>query len=181
VILDATDVSLMIRLEEPATDQPSEITATVSPTAEFADGEDKVDVRPAVNAGDRVAFGATRADDGSYELIFLGVHLPELPEPTTDTVDPARKAAGAAAEARYLKATAEVTAVQPDSVTLRITDGDLRDQVLTTQMGPDATYLAGDQRCVDPQLSVGEEVGVVLLHADDGSYVVQEVVLTPSI
>jgi hypothetical protein len=70
--------------------------------------------------------------------------------------------------------------MQPDSVTLKITDGDLRDQLLTTQIGPNASYVAGDQECVDPQLSVGQQVGVVLLHADDGSYVVQAVVLTSS-
>jgi hypothetical protein len=180
IIVSATDASLTIRLEEPTPDQPSEITATFSPTAEFADGVDKVDVQPAVAAGDRVAFGASRADDGSYELIFLGVNLPELPVPTTETVDPARKAAGAVGEARYLKAMAEVTAMQPDSVTLEITDGDLRDQLLTTQIGPNASYVAGDQECVDPQLSVGQQVGVVLLHADDGGYVVQEIVLTSS-
>jgi hypothetical protein len=88
VIVAATEASVTIQLEVPAPAQPSEITARISPTAEFADGVDKVDDRPPVAAGDRVAFGATRLDDGNYELIFLGVHVPELPVPPSETADP---------------------------------------------------------------------------------------------
>jgi hypothetical protein len=179
-IVSATDTSVTITLEGPLAGEPSEITATISPTAEFADGTNTVAALPSLTAGDRVAFAVTQADDGSYQLIYLEVHLPEQPTPTSETVDPAEKAARAAraaADEHYLKAMAEVVSVQPDSLTLKITDGDPADQVLTAATGPDSVYMAGDQKCVDPQLSAGQTVGVLLVHADDGAYLVQDVVL----
>jgi hypothetical protein len=172
------DASVTIAIEEQAAGEPATITATVSPTAEFRDGETVVTALRPLNAGDRVAFAATHSDDGSYQLIFVAVHVPELPAPTAGTVDPAAKASGAA-DTRYAKAMATVVSVQPGSVTLDITGGDLAPQVLTAATGPDALYTAAGQKCLDPALSPGQAVGALLVRGGDGSYVVQEMALLP--
>jgi hypothetical protein len=176
-IVSATDESVTITLEEPGPDDPSQIAATLSPDAEFVDGNQGVDIRPALNAGDRVAFGAKKAEDGSYQLIFLAVNVPDPLVSPSATVDPVTKEASAIEPSPVAKATAEVVGVQPDSLTLTLGDGPLAGQTMTVATGPDTTYIAGGQKCVDPQLAVGQGVGVLLLAGDNGTYTIQEVSL----
>ena len=176
-IVSATDESVTITLAEPGRDDPSQIAATLSPDAEFVDGNQGVDIRPALNAGDRVAFGATKAIDGSYQLIFLAVNVPDPLVSASATLDPATKEAIAIEPSPFAKATAEVVGVQPDSLTLTFGDGPLAGQTMTVATGPDTIYIAGGQKCVDPQLAVGQGVGVLLLAGDNGTYTIQEVSL----
>ena len=157
---------------------PAQISATVSPTAEFRDGDTKVDALPPLSAGDRVAFGATPAADGSYQLDILVVHVPPPPTGTADTVDPAVKAANTAAGDQYVKAPAAVVSVQPHSLTIRLTDDQQAGQVLTAALGPTTVYTAGDQKCVDPVFTAGQPVGVVLAQDASGAYTAVAVALT---
>ena len=141
---------------------------------------DRLDALPPLSPGDKVAFAATPGDDGSYQLIYLGVHIPErpAPAPTSEPVDPAVKAARAGVPDSAVKAMGEVLAAQPGAVTLHVTDGDLAAQDITVTTGPDTLYTTADQKCADPVLSAGEVVGAILVHEADGSYTALEVALS---
>src|SRR5262249_18159002 len=76
-VVSVADGAITIAIEAQP-EAPSQITATVRPDADFMDGNERVTAQPTVNAGDRVAFGAVQADDGSYQIIYLGVHLPDV-------------------------------------------------------------------------------------------------------
>lgn len=165
-VVSAADASVTITLDEPFADQPSEITAKVSADAEFMDGASVVDVRPALNTGDPVAFAASQADDGSYQIVYLAVHVPD---PNTSATS-----ANAVDESSYVKAIAEVVGVQPGSLTLVLRDGSLASQTVNAAIGPDTLYTAGNQKCVDPMLAAGDVVGVLLVKGADGTYTVQE-------
>jgi hypothetical protein len=155
--------------------QPAQITAIVGPVTEFYDGNTKVDALPPLSPGDRVAFGAAQAADGSYQLGILVVHVPAQPARTAETVDPA---ANAAVGQQYVKAPAEVVSVQPDSLTIRLTDGPQANQVLTTVLGPNTVYTAGDQKCVNPVFTAGQAVGVLLAPDNSGAYTAVAVALS---
>jgi hypothetical protein len=157
---------------------PARINATVSPTAEFYDGETELDALPALRPGERVAFAATEAANGSYQLIYLGVHAPQQTARTAQTVDPAVKAANAAAPEPYVKAPAKVVSVQPGSLTVRLTEGERAGQVLTAALRPNTVYTAGDQKCVDPVFTAGQDVGVLLAHDHSGAYTAVAVALS---
>jgi len=168
-IVSVTDTTITFTVVAAEPGQPAEITATIGPDAIFADGNHKLDGRPPLNAGDPVFFATTQADDGSYGLVYLQVH-PLPPEArSAGTVDPGEKAANAADDSRYVKGSADVVSVQPDSVSLKITAGPLTGQVVTAATGPLTDYTAGGQACVDPQVSAGSKVDVLLVRGDDGS------------
>ena len=168
-VVSADDASVTITVTEPIAGEPSAITATVSADAKFVDGASVVDVRPVLNAGDTVAFAASQADDGSYQFIYLGAHIQEASSSATS--------AGAVDESSNVKGTAEVVAVQPGSLTLVLRDGPLANQTLNAAIGPDTEYIAGNQKCVDPTLTAGDEVGVLLVKSADGTFAVQALAL----
>jgi hypothetical protein len=70
--------------------------------------------------------------------------------------------------------------VQPDSLTIRFTDGERAGQVVTAALGPDTVYRAGDQKCVDPVLTPGQQVGVLLASDASGGFTVDTVALETS-
>jgi hypothetical protein len=168
-IVSVADTSVTITVTEPIADEPNEITATVSADAKFMDGASVVGVRPALNTGDPVAFAASHAADGSYQIIYLAVHVEE---PNTSTTD-----AGAVDQSSNLKATAQVVAVEAGALTLMLRDGPLANQTVNVATGPDTVYIAGNQKCVDPTLTAGDEVGVLLVKGSDGTYTVQALAL----
>jgi len=181
-IVSATDTTVTVTLDDDTPGRPGEVTATIVATAQFVDGDTTVGALPALSPGDRVAFAASRADDGSYQLFHLGVHLSESPKPTSDTIDPAVKAArDGVSDANVVKAIADVVSVQAGSLTLHVTEGDLAPQDLTAATGPDTVYTAADQNCVDPVLSAGEVVGALLVRGADGTFTAQEVALSPAL
>lgn len=168
-IVGVTDTTITFTVVAADPGQPAEITATIGPDVIYADGDAKLDGRPALNAGDPVFFATTQADDGSYGLVYLQVH-PLPPETRSGTtVDPAAKAAKAADESRYVKGSAAVVSVQPDSLSLNVTAGPLAGQVVTAATGPLTDYTAGGQACVDPHVSAGSKIDVLLVRGDDGS------------
>jgi hypothetical protein len=168
-IVSVTDTTITFSVVAADSGQPAEITATIGPDAIYADGDAKLDGRPPLNAGDSVFFATTQADDGSYRLVYLQVH-PVLPEARSGTtVDPAEKAANTADDSRYVKGSAEVVSVQPDSLSLKVVAGPLAGQVVTAATGSITDYTAGGQACVDPHVSAGSTVGVLLVRGDDGS------------
>ncbi len=177
-IVSATDATVTITPDEPVAGQTEPITAAISPSAEFVDGATKVEARPTLAPGDRVGFAVSVADDGGYDLVFLTVHVPEAPGTTPDTVAPEVKAAqDRVTDGTYAKVIATVVSVQPGSLALDVTDGDLVLGTVTVATGPATTYTAGDQPCVDPQLAPGQVIGAVLVRADDGTYTAERLAL----
>ena len=85
-IVSTTDTSVTFTPDPqmPRGDQLGEITATVGPATEFYDGDTKVVTRPPLAAGDEAMFVASSADDGSYQLMVLAVHVPENVGSPTD-------------------------------------------------------------------------------------------------
>ena len=71
-----------------------------------------------------------------------------------------------------------MVSVQPHSLTIRLTDGQQAGQVLTAALGPNTVYTVGDQKCVDPAFTAGQDVGV-LLHDNRGAYTAVAVALSP--
>jgi hypothetical protein len=182
IIVATSEASVTIKLEAPMSGEPADLTGRISSRTVLAEGGVPVDVRPAVNPGDRVAFGASQSDDGAWELIFLEVRPVDPPvanpEPDADAAKAAKRAA-VAAESNLVKLLAQVVSVEPNSLTLRVIDGDLAGQVLTAAMATNTVFSAGDETCVDPQLSAGLSVGVLLASSPDGTYVVQRLALLP--
>ena len=76
-VVSTTDSTVTITPDPQMSDQLGEITATVGPATEFYDGDTKVDTRPPLAPGDEVMFVASSADDASYQLMVLAVHVPE--------------------------------------------------------------------------------------------------------
>jgi hypothetical protein len=180
-IVSATDAAVTVTLDDPVGGQPVDVTATIGPSAEFVDGDTPVGALPPLSPGDEVGFAASHAGDGSYELMYLGVHVPERPKPVPETIDPAVKAArDGMADTDAVKVTAEVVSVQAGSMTLHVTDGDLAARDITVAVGPATLYTTVDQKCVDPVLPAGQAVGAVLVPAADGSYTALEVALFPA-
>ena len=178
-VISTTDSTVTITPDPQMTDQPTTITATVSPATEFYDGDTKLDTRPPLTPGDEVMFVATSADDGSFQLVLLAVHVPEKgASPKDAATSPAKSAADEAASSQaYIKGAVAVESVQPDSLTIRFTDGPQAGEVVTAAIGPDTVYRAGDQRCVDPALTVGQDVGVLLARDASGGFTVDTVAL----
>ncbi len=177
-----TDAAITVTPDEPIPDIPADVTAAVTDKTSFYDGDSEVTERPAVAAGDRVAFAAVVDGNGGYNLLLLQVNAP-IPDPATDAdkdevsgVDKAA-AADADADSAYLKGTAEIVSVQPDSLTLNVREGALAGQVINAALAPDVTYIVGDQKCVDPALAAGQVVGVVLMRGAGEAYTVQIVAL----
>ena len=67
--------------------------------------------------------------------------------------------------------------MQPDSLTIRFTDGEQAGQVVTAAVGPDTVYQAGGQKCVDPVLTPGQHVGALLARDASGGFTVDTVAL----
>jgi hypothetical protein len=180
-IVSATAATVTVTLKEPPAGQPGEIAATVSPTAEFRDGETKVDALPSLNPGDQVAFAASLAGDGSYELVYLEAHIPENPTPAADAVTPdAKEPSASVPDGQYGKALAKVVSVQPDSITLDVIESDLGVRDITAAIGPATTYFAGDQTCADPGLAPGQVVVAIVERGDGGTYTAQQIGLFPA-
>jgi hypothetical protein len=179
-IVSANDTSVTIAVAVADPSEPAEITATFAPDVIYVDGGTAVDVRPPLAAGDRVFFGATQADDRSYKVIYLQVHPAEAELQPDAMVDPAVKAANAGDESRYVKALAEVVSMQPDSLSVKPTDGPLAGQVVTAATGPDTVYAVGGQTCVAPELTAGITVGVLLIRGNDATYSARQVALFPA-
>jgi hypothetical protein len=179
-VSSVSDASLTVTPEEQIPGWPSDVSATFTNTTLFYDGETEVTGRPAVTAGDQVAFAAVVKDSGGYGLLLLTVHLAETPvSPNPGEVTDAKKAAGSdPSDSNYVKATAEIVSVQPDSLTLNVREGTLTGQSITAALGPDVIYVSGDQKCVDPVLAAGDVVGVLLVHGDGDLYTVQQMALS---
>jgi hypothetical protein len=127
-----------------------------------------------------VAFAAIVNDAGGYDLLLLELH------PDSNVSD-AKKAAGTQTapdstppDTSIAKGIATITAVQPGSLTLNFVERPLAGQNVTAALAPDVVYMAGDQKCVDPALAAGQQIGVVLHRGDGDTYTVQQVVLFQS-
>jgi hypothetical protein len=180
------DTSITVNMQEPPPGVPADVTAAFTATTSFYDGSTEVTARPAVNAGDTVAFAAVVNDTGGYDLLLLDVHFvaPEAPASDVTTakseVTDAEKAAAAptAADESFAKGIGTISAVQPGSLAIDVTDGPLAGQSITATVGPDTVYASGDQKCVDPALAAGQPVGFVLHHdVAAGTYTAQMVAL----
>jgi hypothetical protein len=104
-----------------------------------------------------------------------GADVPSDHRPSDQTLDDAAKAAAGADASRYVKSLAQVVSAPPGSLSLNILDGPLAGQSVTALTGPDTAYAAGAQSCVDPDLTAGMTVAVLLVRADDGSYSTRQV------
>ena len=62
--------------------------------------------------------------------------------------------------------------MQPGSLTIRFTDGQQADQVVTAALGPGTVYRSGEQECIDPALTAGQNIGVGLERDATGAYTV---------
>jgi hypothetical protein len=175
-----SETAVTIHVDEPATDQPSELTATVVEQTEFLDAG-VVGPRPALASGDRVVFAAEEVD-GGYQLLLIEVHPDAEPaKDTTQDVTDAKKAEAArtgTSERSGLKATAEVVSVQPGSLTLKIDDGEQAGQVIEAAIGPNTGFQARDTKCSGTDLVAGDTVGVALEKGVDGSYTALDVMLS---
>ena len=183
-----TERSVTIHVDEPATDQPSELTAAVTDQTEFVDAGVTAP-RPALAPDDRVVFAVAEAG-GGYELLLLDVDPVETSDPNaTQAVTDAVKAAKAQTDAHAGKApavqaevgdpskfttSAEVVAVQTGTLTLKLNDG----QVVNAATGADTSFRAGDAPCSGADLAAGDVVEVGLTPGTDGSYTAISVVLS---
>jgi hypothetical protein len=178
-----SDTSITVTLEEQIPGGPADATAAFTDKTLFYDGDAQVIDRPAVNVGDRVAFAAVVDGTGGYNLLLLQAHpaVPEASKPDHGRVtddEKAQKAAGdAAGDSNYVKGTAKIVSVQADSLTLELRDGSLAGQTVTAGFAPAVTYTVGDQKCVDPTLTAGQVVGVLLMRGDADMYTLQAVAI----
>ena len=178
------DSSITVTMQDPPPGLPADITAAFTATTSFYDGSTEVAARPAVNTGDTVALAAVVNDTGGYDLLLLDAHF-VAPEPPPSDVTPAKsevtdaeKAAAAqtAPDESFEKGIGTISAVQPGSLAIAVTDGPLAGQSITATLGPDTVYAAGDQKCVDPTLAAGQPIGFVLHHdVAAGTYAAQMV------
>ena len=168
-VVSAADGAVTITLDEPLADEPSEITASVRPDAEFMDGAAKIESLPALSPGEQVAFAASKAGDGAYEIFFLGVNVASGDGPAASP--------DADVASSDVKAAADVVSVQPDSLTLAIREGSLAGETVNAAIGPDTLVTAGDHDCVDAVLAAGDEVGTLLAAGADGTYTIKVLAL----
>jgi hypothetical protein len=173
-IVSATDSTVTISATAADPSAPGELTATFAPGARYLDGATMLDARPPLNPGDTVFFGALEAPDGTYSLIYLQVHPAATDLHPGDTVDPSVKGA-IEDESRFVKARAEVVSVQPGLLSIRPIDGLFAGQVVDAAIGPATMYVVGTQPCVEPELTAGTTVGVLLVKVADGTYSAQMV------
>jgi len=177
-----SDTSVSVTLGESPPGAPPEVTAAFTTKTSFYDGDTEVTDRPAVAVGDPVAIAAVVNASGGYDLILFDAHpaAPDTSKPTTGEISDAKKAAAATAPAgdgSYVKGMAAITAVEPGSVTLDVKDGPLAGQSIAATLAPDIIYTVGDQKCVDPALAAGQNVGFLLVRGDGGAYTLQQVAL----
>jgi hypothetical protein len=84
-ILAVTADSITIQVESSAPDQPAQIQAAITGDTTFVDHGATLPSRPALAAGDHVAFGALRTAAG-YDLGVLETN-PEPPPPAGQTAE----------------------------------------------------------------------------------------------
>lgn len=192
-----SEMSVTIHVDEPATNQPTELTATFTDQTRFIDAG-VVGPKPPLAPGDSVAF-AVEDVDGGYRLLLLEAHPDDVVSDTKQPVTDDEEAASAqlsqeaidtlkAAKARAdqaesgprvdIKATAAVVSVQPGSVTLNLHDGQQAGQVIDAAIGPDTSFDADGTKCSGIDLVAGDVVGVGLMQGADGSYTAVAVALT---
>jgi len=178
------DSSITVTLQDPPPGLPADFTAAFTATTSFYDGNAEVAARPAVNTGDTVALAAVVNDSGGYDLRLLTAHF-VAPEPPPSDVTPAKSevtdtgtaaAAQTAPDESFEKGIGTISAVQPGSLAIDVTDGPLAGQSITATLGSDTVYASGDQKCVDPSLAAGQPIGFVLHHdVAAGTYAAQMV------
>ena len=200
-IVAVTDQSVTLHVDSPRPDQPSELTAVVTAGTEWVDAGGTAG-RPALAAGDRVAFAVEPTESG-YRLLVLETRPIDGADPTAGTTDTtatvvkdaatdtaangsmdavkaaaidAVKAAGVAPPSTDpIKAGATITTVAPGALTFHIDEGSLAGQDVTATTGPDTTYVAGNTKCTGADLAAGDQVTVLLQPAAGGGYSAESV------
>jgi hypothetical protein len=104
-LVAVTDSSVTIHPAELQAAEPAELTATITSSTEFVDQGNALSARPALTAGEEVAFAAQVGDSG-YTLVVLETNPVTAP-------DPSRAAAAQAAAAEKAAAAAAAGGADP--------------------------------------------------------------------